>query len=117
HRRAAPGVPPGLSRRGRIAHARPGLLRARIRRREDGLRRARDARGASQGTVTTGIRLAAPADFDAIFAIVNSAAQAYRGVIPADRWHEPYMDARELESEIAEGGTFWGYEDAGNTIG
>ena len=34
---------------------------------------------------------------DVILAIINSAAEAYRGVIPADRWHDPYMDARELE--------------------
>ena len=27
----------------------------------------------------------------AILAIVNAAAEAYRGVIPDDRWHEPYM--------------------------
>jgi GNAT superfamily N-acetyltransferase len=41
---------------------------------------------------------------------VNAAAQAYRGVIPADRWHEPYMSSRELDSEIAAGVSFWGYE-------
>jgi hypothetical protein len=42
----------------------------------------------------------------AILAIVNAAASAYRGVIPDDRWHEPYMDASELESEIASGVAF-----------
>jgi hypothetical protein len=30
------------------------------------------------------------ADFAAIEAIINQAAEAYRGVIPADCWHEPY---------------------------
>ena len=45
-----------------------------------------------------------------VLAIVNAAAEAYRGVIPADRWHEPYMDARELDAEIAAGVAFWGYE-------
>ena len=45
-----------------------------------------------------------------ILAIVNAAAEAYRGVIPDDCWHEPYMPARELESEIAAGVEFWGYE-------
>jgi hypothetical protein len=35
--------------------------------------------------------------------IVNAAAEAYRGVIPADRWHEPYMPAEELDGEIAAG--------------
>ena len=43
-----------------------------------------------------------------ILAIVNAAAEAYRGVIPADRWREPYMDLRELDGEIAAGVAFWG---------
>src|SRR5689334_6723964 len=47
----------------------------------------------------------------AILAIVNAAAEAYRGVIPADRWHEPYMPADELDSEIAAGVEVSGYED------
>jgi GNAT superfamily N-acetyltransferase len=45
-----------------------------------------------------------------ILAIINAAAAAYRGAIPADRWHEPYMDGGELEREIAQGVVFWGYE-------
>src|SRR3954447_22768874 len=49
---------------------------------------------------------------DEILAIVNAAAEAYRGVIPADRWHEPYMGAAQLDAEIASGVRFWGYEDA-----
>jgi GNAT superfamily N-acetyltransferase len=49
----------------------------------------------------------------AILEIVNSAADAYRGVIPADRWHEPYMPADELAGEIAAGVAFWGYEAGG----
>ena len=53
----------------------------------------------------------------AILAIVNAAAEAYRGVIPADRWHEPYMPARELETEIADGVVFWGYEADGTLLG
>ena len=47
----------------------------------------------------------------AVLEIVNAAAEAYRGVIPADRWHEPYMPAGELDAEIAAGVVFWGYED------
>ena len=47
-------------------------------------------------------------DFDAMLAIVNDAAEAYRGVIPADRWVEPYMPAAELETEIAAGVVFRG---------
>src|SRR5439155_23084914 len=53
----------------------------------------------------------------AILAIVNGAAEAYRGVIPADRWHEPYMPASELDGEIAAGVVFWGYEDDGELLG
>jgi GNAT superfamily N-acetyltransferase len=53
----------------------------------------------------------------AILAIVNAAAEAYRGVIPADRWHEPYMDAAELDAEIAAGVAFSGYEDGGELVG
>jgi GNAT superfamily N-acetyltransferase len=52
-----------------------------------------------------------------ILAIVNAAAEAYRGVIPADRWHEPYMDLRELDSEIAAGVVFWGYQAEGALVG
>jgi hypothetical protein len=39
-------------------------------------------------------------EHDEILAIVNAAAEAYRGVIPADRWHEPYMPGAELDAEI-----------------
>jgi GNAT superfamily N-acetyltransferase len=53
----------------------------------------------------------------AILAIVNAAAEAYRGVIPADRWHEPYMPASELDAEIAAGVAFWGYEAGGALVG
>ena len=53
----------------------------------------------------------------AILAIVNAAAAAYRGVIPADRWHEPYMPAAELDAEIAAGCAFWGYEADGGLLG
>jgi GNAT superfamily N-acetyltransferase len=53
----------------------------------------------------------------AILGIVNAAADAYRGVIPADRWHEPYMSSRELDSEIAAGVSFWGYEADGALVG
>jgi GNAT superfamily N-acetyltransferase len=53
----------------------------------------------------------------AILTIVNAAAEAYRGVIPADRWREPYMPADELDGEIAAGVEFWGYEDGGELLG
>jgi GNAT superfamily N-acetyltransferase len=57
------------------------------------------------------------AEREAIFAIVNAAAEAYRGVIPADRWHEPYMPMEELEGELAAGVEFWGYEEGGELLG
>ena len=53
----------------------------------------------------------------AIVAIVNAAAEAYRGVIPADRGREPYMPAHGLDAEIAAGVAFWGYEDGGALAG
>jgi GNAT superfamily N-acetyltransferase len=52
-----------------------------------------------------------------ILAIVNAAAEAYRGVIPADRWHEPYMSGDEFEGEIAAGVVFWGHEADGALVG
>lgn len=57
------------------------------------------------------IRPCRPDERDAILAIVNAAAEAYRGVIPEDRWHEPYMDAGHLDGELAAGVTFSGWED------
>ena len=54
---------------------------------------------------------------EAILAIVNAAAEAYRGVIPADRWHEPYMPGSELDAEIEAGVAFWGCEDDGELVG
>ena len=54
---------------------------------------------------------------EAILAIVNAAADAYRGVIPADCWHEPYMPATELAGEIEAGVVFWGYDDDGELVG
>ncbi|MCY4502320.1 MAG: GNAT family N-acetyltransferase [Alphaproteobacteria bacterium] len=52
-------------------------------------------------------------DFDRILAIINDAAQAYRGIIPDDRWKDPYMPAGELADEIAAGIEFDGYEAEG----
>ena len=49
--------------------------------------------------------------------IINAAAQAYRGAIPADCWHEPYMSASELATEMAAGVKFWGCEERGSLVG
>ena len=54
---------------------------------------------------------------EAIHEIVNAAAEAYRGVIPADRWHDPYMPMEELEAELASGVAFSGYEEDGELVG
>lgn len=54
---------------------------------------------------------------ETMLAIINSAAEAYRGWIPADCWHEPYMTAAELRSEIAAGIAFVGYEVDGRVAG
>lgn len=56
-------------------------------------------------------------DFEAMYAIINDAAQAYRDVIPADRWKEPYMSREYLQHEIDDGVAFWGYEENGDLIG
>lgn len=56
-------------------------------------------------------------DFEALFAVVNAAAEAYRGVIPADRWQEPYMGRAELQGELDAGVSFWGYEQDGALVG
>lgn len=63
------------------------------------------------------IRPCSAADLPALFAIINDAAQAYRGIIPADRWHEPYMPREELEREMADGVAFWGAERRGQLLG
>jgi len=63
------------------------------------------------------IRKSVENDFTAMLAIINDAARAYRGVIPADRWHEPYMPADELSEEIASGVVFWVAEREGQLAG
>jgi len=62
------------------------------------------------------IRKSVEADSAAMLAIVNAAAQAYRGVIPVDRWREPYMPSEELEKEIADGVIFWVAEEDGRLL-
>ena len=63
------------------------------------------------------IRRCTPADIAVIDSIINEAAERYRGAIPADCWHEPYMSRAELESELARGVVFWGWEEDGRLIG
>ncbi len=56
-------------------------------------------------------------DFELIWDIINDGAQAYKGIIPEDRWAEPYMSREKLQHEIAEGIVFWGYEETGTLVG
>ena len=63
------------------------------------------------------IRQCDDTDFDTIYSIINEGAQKYKGIIPEDRWKEPYMAREELEHEIEHGVVFWGYERDGELIG
>jgi N-acetylglutamate synthase-like GNAT family acetyltransferase len=63
------------------------------------------------------IRRCTSTDFDAIFEIINDAAQAYKGIIPEDRWHEPYMSRAQLAHEISDGVEFWGTISGDNLVG
>lgn len=63
------------------------------------------------------IRKSAEADLAAIHAVINEAAQAYRGVIPPDCWHEPYMPKDQLLGEIGAGVRFWIAEEEGRVLG
>jgi GNAT superfamily N-acetyltransferase len=56
-------------------------------------------------------------DFEQVWAIINNGAQVYIGIIPADRWAEPYMSQEKLWHEIGDGVIFWGYEEAGTLVG
>jgi len=56
-------------------------------------------------------------DFEAIYEIINDAAQAYKGVISTDRWHDPYMPQNQLQQEIDAGVNFWGVEENGRLTG
>jgi len=63
------------------------------------------------------IRKCDDSDFDAIYEIINEAAEVYKGIIPADRWKEPYMPRDELRHEIDADVQFWGYEEGGELLG
>jgi len=54
---------------------------------------------------------------EAVYGIINDAAQAYKGIIPEDRWHEPYMSRDALKNEIDDGVQFWGVENNGELVG
>lgn len=56
-------------------------------------------------------------DFNEILEIINDAASAYRGIIPPDRWHEPYMTGEELKRQIGDGVEFWRYAEDDKILG
>jgi len=56
-------------------------------------------------------------DFAEIYEIINDGAIAYKGIIPADRWHEPYMTKEELRYQINDGVQFWGFREDEEIIG
>lgn len=63
------------------------------------------------------IRMCTQSDFGTIWEVINDAAQAYKGVIPDDCWHDPYMTKDELREEIASGVNFYGWEQNGDLLG
>jgi GNAT superfamily N-acetyltransferase len=63
------------------------------------------------------IRSSVPDDFDAIYTIINDAAIAYKGVIPHDRWHDPYMTEKELREQIDNGVRFFCYCENEKVLG
>ncbi|MFB3883795.1 MAG: GNAT family N-acetyltransferase [Thermodesulfobacteriota bacterium] len=63
------------------------------------------------------IRECGKGDFNRILEIINDGALAYKGVIPEDRWHEPYMALEELKKEVEDGVLFWGLVEDGLILG
>lgn len=63
------------------------------------------------------IKISTIADFNEIHEIINDAALAYKGIIPEDRWHEPYMPEPELQKQIDEGVEFWCYWEDNEILG
>jgi N-acetylglutamate synthase-like GNAT family acetyltransferase len=63
------------------------------------------------------IRRCEEPEFDEIWTIINDGSQAYKGIIPADRWTNPYMSREKLRHEIDAGVVFWGFEEAGTLSG
>ncbi len=63
------------------------------------------------------IRSLLPSDSDAMLEVINDAAQSYKGVIPGDRWKEPYMSAQELRKEIEAGVQFFGWMEVERLVG
>jgi len=56
-------------------------------------------------------------DLATIYDIINDGASAYKGIIPEDRWHDPYMSREELKIQINDGVEFWKYTKEGRILG
>ena len=67
--------------------------------------------------VSNEVRSVLPSDFNALLKVINDAARVYIGVIPDDRWKEPYMSAKELKEEIEAGVRFFGWVEGGHLLG
>ena len=63
------------------------------------------------------IRACTAGDVEAIDEIINDAARAYRGHVPDDCLHAPYMSRAELLREIGAGVRFSGWDDKGGLLG
>jgi N-acetylglutamate synthase-like GNAT family acetyltransferase len=63
------------------------------------------------------IRQLTEKDFETLYAVINDSARAYKGVIPADRWNEPYMSREYLQHELDAGVICWGHETDGELVG
>jgi len=62
------------------------------------------------------IRNITKSDLPGIYHVINDAAMAYKGIIPEDRWHEPYMSMSELQEQIADGVQFVCFVEDHHTI-
>ena len=62
------------------------------------------------------IRQCQASDATRMYFIINEAAKAYDGVIPADCYHQPYMTEEELEKEMKRV-TFYGWETNEELVG
>jgi N-acetylglutamate synthase-like GNAT family acetyltransferase len=56
-------------------------------------------------------------NFREVFEVINDGASAYKGIIPQDRWHEPYMTEEELLAQVNQGVEFWVYTDNNRITG
>ncbi|OGO38530.1 MAG: GNAT family N-acetyltransferase [Chloroflexi bacterium RBG_16_57_8] len=62
------------------------------------------------------LRICTDADFNTMYRVINDAARAYEGAIPADCYHQPYMPEDELRREMKRM-TFFGWEEEGDLVG